>query len=932
MNAFEFSSGGNIADLAEEIDKEPHSESQQVDSNTMLCTVFTSEKPKVLTKVLTLNAEGNVTKGAKADMWAGTCEIIAFQTMQEFANFLPTLDENQALTYGVPKSGISPLKVVTKKDKEKDPFNINVIARTTEHMGWNAGPGVMCLDYDPTKGATDKPFTREELLAALAQVAPALPQATVVWWMSASSNIYNGDELVKGVSGQRVYIGVQDTRDIPRAGKALADRLWLAGYGYFEVSKSCALLERTLIDTSVWQPNRFDFAAGAVCTPPLRQERGLPFVYVGQSDRLLDTQTALPNISPLQVLQLDGLKADLRTGLKPKVVEVKEHYVKEQVIQLKKKNPGKTEDELSAMVERAVDRLVLMGDFEVKLDDGTLVKVSDLLDNREKYHRRKTYDPLEPDYDGNRVVGILYLDGGRPVLVSQAHGKRTFKLNRTPFRVEVVQGHTAELVDTVCDRLRTAPDVFDFGWHIATVDNGKVAVMTDNSLLYYLGSESQFWRAKPTNKDPGASFDVDPPMSMAKMLIDRGEGRQLRKLNGVTAAPTMRPDYSILDRPGYDAATKLYYAPDGDAPQVPANPSQAECQSALNYLMMPFKDFPFVGEQDRAALLSGLLSAVVRPGITTAPAHALDAPAVGSGKTLLAKCVSVLAGGVPGKIAPPISLRSGEDEIRKRILAMLAEGDTGVIWDNITGAFNSESLAGFLTSGHYGDRVLGKSETRSFPNRVLLLITGNNLEIEKDMVRRVIACRINANTEYAFQRRFNFDPLSFCVEHRIEMAVAALTVIRHWYCNKHHYGEHGKARHGSFEQWDMLVREPICWLSRVFPDQYVDPVQSISDAMNSDPVRHDLHNLLTGLHTMFGDRWFFAREVVESQPPEKHEAQEAVEKTLAVLSGRKDNTECDARFVGRELHKHRDTIVNGKRLHGNFNKHANTWSWRVVDI
>ena len=66
---------------------------------------------------------------------------------------------------------------------------------------------------------------------------------------------------------------VADASDIERAGQVLFDRLWLAGHGYFKVSSAGTLLSRTLVDGSVYQPSRLDFVAGAVCKPPLVQER-----------------------------------------------------------------------------------------------------------------------------------------------------------------------------------------------------------------------------------------------------------------------------------------------------------------------------------------------------------------------------------------------------------------------------------------------------------------------------------------------------------------------------------------------------------------------------------------------------------------------------------------------------------------------------------
>jgi hypothetical protein len=84
----------------------------------------------------------------------------------------------------------------------------------------------------------------------------------MLWRISASSGICapDGRELT-GIRGQRLYIPVTDASHIPLAGEALAALLWAAGHGYALVGKAGQVLLRTLIDASIWEPERLDFAA-----------------------------------------------------------------------------------------------------------------------------------------------------------------------------------------------------------------------------------------------------------------------------------------------------------------------------------------------------------------------------------------------------------------------------------------------------------------------------------------------------------------------------------------------------------------------------------------------------------------------------------------------------------------------------------------------
>ena len=67
---------------------------------------------------------------------------------------------------------------------------------------------------------------------------------------------------------------------------------------------------------------------------------------------------------------------------------------------------------------------------------------------------------------------------------------------------------------------------------------------------------------------------VDCPDKIATAYLQRKGRRNLRPLRAVISTPTLRPDGSILDQPGYDAETALFYDPCGlKYPTVPDSPS-----------------------------------------------------------------------------------------------------------------------------------------------------------------------------------------------------------------------------------------------------------------------------------------------------------------------------------------------------------------------
>ena len=389
-------------------------------------TVMTSERPQVLTKRYSLNSTGELdSPKTSANMYVGKAERITVANAAQFADFLEGLYPNQALSYGV--TGHEQIKVLSKAEYEKAGRPADAITRTKDAMQWPEGAGVLMLDYDPENGA--RPLTQAQLMDTLISVLPALKDSARVWWCSSSSLIYNGVEQLRGMRGQRVYVLVKDARDIERAGAVLFSRLWLAGHGYMMVTRAGTLLERTIIDASVWQTNRLDFAAGADCTAPLEQRRGAPAVFEGE---LLDTVQALPDLTDAELVDLAAAKEGARDEAQPERQAMREEYKEVEARNLLEKTgvaiTEGTLEQAKATITRALEAGVLAGDFMVTLSDGEEVTIGEMLDSPSKYHGRLTLDPLEPEYNGRKVVGKLYLMGGSSNLYSQAHGGKNYRL------------------------------------------------------------------------------------------------------------------------------------------------------------------------------------------------------------------------------------------------------------------------------------------------------------------------------------------------------------------------------------------------------------------------------------------------------------------------------------------------------------------------
>ncbi len=255
--------------------------------SAILLTKITSDTP--ISKRFTMGGEGKLVKGSGGNMRSGCAETLQITDFAELKTVIHGLTVNQALTFGVPKGSIAgtKLRVLTKGDVSG---KSGTIARSREFFEYPDQPGVMLLDYDPPKHLAEAPDPFE-LRDMLIKVVPALAQCDMLISASASSFIYktDGSEL-NGLRGMHIFVRVANASDIPAVGAAIDARCWIKGLGHVETSKSGAKLLRSLIDTTVWQPERLSFDAGADCGPGLYQHRPEPLHLPGRALTLDDVQ------------------------------------------------------------------------------------------------------------------------------------------------------------------------------------------------------------------------------------------------------------------------------------------------------------------------------------------------------------------------------------------------------------------------------------------------------------------------------------------------------------------------------------------------------------------------------------------------------------------------------------------------------------------
>jgi hypothetical protein len=332
--------------------------------------------------------------------------------------------------------------------------------------------------------------------------------------------------------------------------------------------------------------------------------------------------------------------------------------------------------------------------------------------------------------------------------------------------------------------------------------------------------------------------DKDCPTKIAEAYLARVGEWKIPELRGVVNTPFLREDGSLCETPGYDPASKLLFNPDGQTfPPVPNTPSKSDAVEALKDINETlFKEFPFVGDVDRAVTLSGLLTAFDQRVTAAAPLHGFDAPSAGTGKSLLVDLISIL---LTGTQAPAIAFGKNDEELEKRIETALIMGDAVILLDNIDRDLTSAVLAQALTQQQLKIRLLGHSRHVLVPTTATFYVTGNNLIIGGDLPRRTLLCRLDAKVERPELREFEHDVLETAHNERPKLVAAVLTILRAWQVADAADKASVKAKPlGLFKRWSQRVRAPLLWLG------CADPCDSIERIRAKDPALGELETIL----------------------------------------------------------------------------------------
>jgi putative DNA primase/helicase len=370
--------------------------------------------------------DGSVRKTPAAQMTRGTAERMRIDFV-DLGCVLADADSRTALGYGCFGDRYGDRVRITVSGREQP--DRGLLARTQAHFRYTPSPGIVMLDHDPhprgrsyTPGGLAEAATR--ILGAVYARSARLERGSI------SAGVHLPGEAPRTGGGFHVYLPVLDASDIPRFGRVLFRRLWLAGYGYIAISSAGTFLARAPIDAAVFAPERLDFAgrpvlgAGIEWTPPVTEYH--PGTY-------LDTR-AIPDLTPDEEEMYAALVAAAKLAAEPERARVREEWIARQAKRMERRGAvARQAHECLRALPSDGDHHDLPETYVFDFRDLGPVTGSEILADPTRYDGAVLADPFEgPEYGRSTAIFYANIADVNPIVHSYAHGGCTYRVGSFP--------------------------------------------------------------------------------------------------------------------------------------------------------------------------------------------------------------------------------------------------------------------------------------------------------------------------------------------------------------------------------------------------------------------------------------------------------------------------------------------------------------------
>lgn len=747
-------------------------------------------------------------------------------TLRGVMDILDKLSDRQAVGWGIYTSNEKVVPVVLADTYAQGMAAENAIARTKECLLWSNGPGIFMTDIDEDH---DPDQARQDLIQAAFTIygKDVLRDVEMYYRPSTSAGVYSANDELR--SGGRIYFAVNKAGDIPTLGRDIADGLWINGKGKVVPSAAGTPLYRTLIDTTVWSPERIDYTGKAHLGEGVSRRHIEPKHWGVPGKRACIPSDAAPKSQ----LADDARNTALEQA-RPALAAARNLWVNEQVAKrvtelisegMSAKDANDAANSLKQTYKAATEAQTLTPKIVLYLNKEMTeqVTVSAVIANPSAYHGKTCCDPLEPE--GTFGKARIYTNG-RPIVKSFLHGGTTYRIadkervHVPPFDV----GNKTLTIKSISRAIAAAfPNQLFIRAKMPTYVSGdnRLPPLDPRTLSLHLDKGIQFtkWstatRAKPTQEMVPRSLGLEEAADYIAACKDPAMYDIIQpEIVQVVNRPMLIPATNrVISDPGYDANSKIYISTDGEFPAMPVVANLKHARELADGLLKAFSGFTIynpdkVPNLEKALALTMILSASNRP-MMVSPAFLIPAAKPGTGKTEMTKCI-IHGTGVRMRST---QYSTNDAEATKIIATWAREQPDHLVIENhdhvLTGT-TLEMLLDKRLDEPVDIRQLGENSRIIAYNTSLVIANGNNLRAGDGALGRrclEVALEVTDPPPWA-GREFQFGNPSEYILANWRMRHMTCLGLMHWFKSKYVW-DAPPTRYNALPEWDMYVRQLV---------------------------------------------------------------------------------------------------------------------------
>ncbi|SFI39800.1 DUF5906 domain-containing protein [Nitrosomonas sp. Nm34] len=349
--------------------------------------------------------DGELIKIANGNFWNGSFRTININ-YTELPDYINSMIPGEFLIQGVHQS-------LSEGNCPGDATRLKKIFPFTNK------PGILCIDSDSVQKMNINSL--DELNDVLGKIDPCLKGAFKVMSTSASSHIFVNDQEKNGLRGVHTYIPINTTKNNKDILEILHVRSVIAGYCYPKITKAGIVKIYSLVDKALCTSNQPIFEGGAILKNDSISQKKFIETFDGN---MLSTNS----ISPLTQEEheiYEKITEELKGSVAEEAQKIRQQFINQSSINMREKIKNLTKSNAAAIIDHALTRHELYGQFSILLEIGEEITVQNIIDNPMKYHQMACAHPLDQSIFGKSVI---YSNQDKPAIHTFAHGGETFSL------------------------------------------------------------------------------------------------------------------------------------------------------------------------------------------------------------------------------------------------------------------------------------------------------------------------------------------------------------------------------------------------------------------------------------------------------------------------------------------------------------------------